>query len=92
MKTIKLRVEGEEKLKFYIEINFDEATVILYKGGMPTKYTHIITLNDPESDYYDALAIIMERLYKDYLNGLKIQEEIIKTFEDKSVIAFPDFQ
>ena len=42
MKTKTLKLEGSEKIKFRIEIEYNEVTVTLTQGGNPTKFSEKI--------------------------------------------------
>ena len=72
MKTISLKVEGDEKIKFRIKFDFDEVQIILFEGGMQTKYHDILTLSHTNEDGYalhlNFIAETIQRLYTMYLD------------------------
>jgi len=86
MKTKVLKLEGNEKIKFRIEIEYNEAKIILINGGSPTKFTKTIVfegLNRINKDYIDVIAINCEALYKLFLVGVEFEKQILESFEDK---------
>ena len=86
MKTKILKLEGSEKIKFRIEIEYNEAKVTLINGGHETKFYEKIKYNAGDKsrgDYLDKVGIVCDRLYKLFLYGKEFEEEILKSFEDK---------
>ena len=44
MKTITLKVDGDEKVKFRLIFEYDEVRITLLHGGTETKYTDTLTI------------------------------------------------
>jgi hypothetical protein len=95
MKIKKLKLEGNEKIKFLININFNDVTITLLEGGNPTKFTNTINFNlDDNGDglkYVDIIANTCKKLYLQYLSGKKIQNEILETLDNKIYITIDVF-
>ena len=86
MKTRNLKLEGNEKIKFRIEIEFNQAKVTLINGGHETKFTETIAYDSEDKrmgDYLDKVGIICEKLYMIFKTAMEFEEDILKSFEDK---------
>lgn len=87
MKTKKLPIEGEEKLKLELVFDFDEVKITLLEGGRPTKYTDTLTFtnvnfNDPSDFEKNYIAETLLKIYHSYLRGKKTEEYLAEIFEN----------
>jgi hypothetical protein len=92
MKKKKLKIEGEEKIKFEIIFEFDEIKITLFEGVSATKYSDVLTIqntgnNDGEHEK-EFIGETILRLYSEYKKGKEIENLLIDTFEDKEYISF----
>ena len=93
MRTRKLKLEGNEKIKFEIQIEYNDITVVLWFSGTPTKYKYTYTLEKPFNEeikdrYFEQIGIVCKKLYDNFIVGRTIQTDIYNMLEYKDVIEF----
>jgi len=88
MKTVTLKVEGNEKIKFKLFFEFDEVRIILFEGGTSTKYHDTLTISGYGDDISELnfIADTIQKLYTSYLRAKETERKLIKLFEDKKNI------
>lgn len=90
MKTKKLKIEGDEKIKIELKFDFDEVYITLFEGGRPTKYKDVLTFSkenyDDMSFEVSLIGKIIKKLYDQYLKAKKMETNLIKVFEDRENI------
>ncbi|GAG99936.1 unnamed protein product, partial [marine sediment metagenome] len=87
MKTKKLKVEGNEKLKFELIFDLDEIKITLFAGGHPTKYTDTLTFsrNSSEDSNFEIelIGATISRLLISYEKAKRIEEYLVELFDGK---------
>ncbi len=90
MKTITLKVDGDEKVKFRLIFEYDEVRITLLHGGNETKYTDTLTIGyrngGVATSELNFIADTIQKLYTQYLMGKETENELVEMFEDKKNI------
>jgi hypothetical protein len=90
MKTKKLKVEGNEKLKFELIFDLDEIKITLFAGGHPTKYTDTLTFtrntNTDNNSEIEFIGTTISRLLIEYEKAKRIEIYLVDLFDGKEYI------
>lgn len=95
MKIKRLKIEGEEKIKFQLEIFYNDVVITLFDNGSPTKYVSEYSFGDnvgSKEQYVEIIGVLCQTLYNEYLIGKRIQTDILSSLENMDIIKFPDSQ
>ena len=94
MKTKKLKIEGNEKIKVELKFDLDEVHITLLQGGNPTKYKDTLTFqkfaNDDSKLEESIIGKTIRRLYGEYVVAKEMEGKLIKLFEDMVYIEIKD--